>query len=81
VIAYFVIGLVVLAIGFGVLASTRWAGRRGWVYNKHNPRPSGAGYAAGVFEEVFQPGIEHVVDERQSERLRADQDESGDDVI
>lgn len=68
------------AIVFAVFANTRWAGKRGWVYNKHNPRPPGAGYTAGTFEEVFQPGIEHVVDERESERIRADQDESGDSL-
>lgn len=79
-IAYLAIGLLVAAIGFGVLASTRWAGERGWVYNRHNPRPPGAGYAAGGFEEMFQPGIEHVVNERRSARIRADHDESGDDV-
>ena len=67
-----------VAIAFGVLASTRWAGERGWVYNKHNPRPPGAVGTLGIFEEMFQPGIEHVTEERNSERARADQDESGD---
>ncbi len=78
--AYLAIGLVVAAIAFGALASTRWAGERGWVYNKYNPRPPGVGYTPGAFEEMFQPGIEHAVDELQSERVRADQDESGDNL-
>ena len=77
-VAIIFIAILVGAIAFGALASTRWAGERGWVYNKHNPRPPGVGYAPGALEEMFQPGIEHVVDELQSERIRADQDESGD---
>ena len=72
--------IVVGAIGFGVLASTRWAGERGWVYNKHNPRPPGVGYMPGALEQSLHPGIEHVVDEQQAERIRADQDESGDSL-
>lgn len=72
------LAVMVVAIAFGVLASTRWAGERGWVYNKHNPRPPGASGTLGIFEEMFQPGIEHVIDERTSERVRSDQDESGD---
>lgn len=69
--------VIVVAIAFGALASTRWAGDRGWVYNKHNPRPPGVGYAPGAFDEAFQPSVEHVIEERGAERVRADQDESG----
>ena len=76
--AYIALGVVVLAIAFGALANTRWAGERGWVYNKHNPRPRGTGRTLGIFEEMFQPGIEHVVEERTSQDIRAEQDESGD---
>ena len=76
--AYLAIGVVALAILFGAFANTRWAGERGWVYNRHNPRPPGVGYAPGAFDEMFQPSVEHVVEERSSERIRADQDESGD---
>ncbi len=72
------IAVVLGAIAFGVLANTRWAGERGWVYNKHNPRPPGAGLQTGAFDEIYQPGIEHTIEERESERIRADQDESGD---
>ena len=57
----------------------RWAGERGWVYNKHNPRRPGSGAGSlGLFEEVFQPSVRHVIEEQSSERLRAEQDESGD---
>jgi len=77
VFAYLALGLMVAAIAFGVLANSRWAAHRGWVYNKHNPRPPGVGYAPGAFDEMFQPSVEHVIEERESERVRADQDEVG----
>lgn len=77
--AFLVIGLIAAAIAFGIVAGTRWAGHRGWVYNKHNPRPPGAGYTPGALEQMFHPGIEYVVEEQESERVRGDQDESGDE--
>lgn len=76
--AYLALALVAIAIGFGVLANSRWAGKRGWVYNKHNCRPPGVCYAPGAFDKMFQPSIEHVIEERESERIRSDQDQSGD---
>lgn len=77
-LAYLPLVVIVVAVVFGALAGTRWAGERGWVYNKHNPRPPGTGRTLGLFEEMFQPGIEHVVEERTAETIRADQDDSGD---
>jgi hypothetical protein len=79
--AYLALALMVLAIAFGALIGSRWAGERGWVYNKHNPRPPGAGGTLGIFEQIFQPGVEHVVEERSAEAQRADQDESGDKPV
>ena len=70
--------VMVAAAGFGIFASSRWAGERGGVYSKHNPRPPGDTGTRGIFEEVFQPGMEHVIEERSSEEVRADQDDSGD---
>jgi hypothetical protein len=58
--------------------SSRWAGERGWVYNKYNPRPRGSG-SLGLLESIYQPSIEHVIEERSSERARGSRDESGDD--
>ncbi len=52
-------------------------GERGWVYNRHNPRPSGVG-TLGLLEENYQPSIRHVIEERSSQRAGASQDESGD---
>lgn len=57
--------------------NSRWAGERGWVHIKHNPRPCGLG-TLGLLEEIYQPSIRHVVDERSSQRARGSQDESGD---
>lgn len=56
---------------------TRWAGKKGWVYNKYNPRPPSSG-SLGILESIYQPSIEYVIEERTSERTRAIQDESGD---
>ena len=57
--------------------NSRMAGERGWVYNRHNPRPSGVG-TLGLLEEIYQPSIRHVIEERSSQRARGSQDESGD---
>lgn len=77
-----------LIVAFGVFVAfiafvfwalnSRWAGERGWVYNRHNPRPRGVG-SLGLLEEIYQPSIRHVIEERASEKARGSQDESGDD--
>ena len=77
---YLLLGLVVIGVVVGVVMSSRWAGDRGWVYNKHNPRRPGAGIPGGAFGQIFKPETEHVVEEMRSEQDRADQDESGDDL-
>ena len=66
-----------LLAGFALNRAAWWAEERGWVYNKHNPRPPGAG-TIGLLEQIDQPSIEHVIEERASERRRGSQDESGD---
>ena len=76
-------GYIMLGIAVAVLLivawalNSRWVGERGWVYNKHNPRPRGVG-TLGLLEEIYQPSIQHVIEERASERARGSQDESGD---
>jgi hypothetical protein len=78
---FFVVCAIVLVfgfIGFAVWASnSRIAGERGWVYNKHNPRPRGMG-TLGLLETIYQPSIEHVIEERSSEKARGDQTKTGD---
>jgi len=65
-----------IAATFWALKS-RWLARRGWVYNKHNPRPSGEG-TLGLLEEIYQPSIRHVIEERSSHRALGEQPDSGD---
>ena len=68
---------VIAAVVIGMRRLSRYAGGRGWVYNKHNPRPRGGG-TLGLLESIYQPSIEHVIEERASEKHRGSQDESGD---
>jgi len=58
-------------------ANSRTAGERGWVYNRYNPRPPGIG-TLGTLEAIYQPSMEHVIEERSSEKARGDQADSGD---
>jgi hypothetical protein len=70
----FVTALVVLTVVTIWFLSSRWAAERGWVYNRHNPRPRGGG-TLGLLEEIYNPSIRHVIEERSSERARGNQDE------
>ena len=75
------VGAIVIVFAFiGVVmwaANSRLAGERGWVYNRYNPRPRGGG-TLGLLEEIYQPSITHVIEERASEKARGDQAKSGD---
>jgi hypothetical protein len=73
----FLIVMAVLAVGVTWFLRSKWAADRGWVYNRHNPRPRGGG-SLGLLEEIYNPAIHHVIEERSSERARGSQDESGD---
>ena len=75
---YLAAGILAIVVSLAAIANSRWAARQGWVYNKHNPRPSGSGIPPGTFDQIFQPSIEHIIEEQASERVRGDQDESGD---
>ncbi len=74
--------VVILAVALlGIVAVSghlllTWMERRGWIYyrNPDRPRPS----TLGLLEEIYQPSIEHVVDEMTSEAIEADQAVSGD---
>lgn len=69
--------LVVVVVGvFTWAMNSRLAAERGWVYNRYNPRPKGGG-SLGLLEEIYQPSIRHVIEERSSEKARGSQDESG----
>ncbi len=64
------LGLVIYAIHRLAI----YAAARGWVYYRNGPK---RGYSLGLIEEVFQPSIEHVIEEQSSEAIRADSTESG----
>lgn len=68
---------VLSVVGYAAHRVSRWAGERGWVYNKYNPRPPGR-RTLGSLEQIFQPTIEYVIDQQSSEQTRAIQDESSD---
>ena len=71
------IALLFFILFVGWVLNSRWAGERGWVFNKYNRRPPGGG-TLGLVESIYQPSIEHVIEERSGERARGSQDESGD---
>jgi len=79
--AWYVVAALILAavavVVFAARQAMRWAGERGWVYNTHNPRPPGSG-TSGQVASIFQPSIQHVVDEQTSQRILATQDALGD---
>lgn len=68
--------LVIVALGFAFVRFLRYAGRRGWVFNKHNPNPSRP-RSLGLLEQVYQPSIQHVIEFEITDRTDAEQDESG----
>lgn len=52
-----------------------WAERRGWVYYRSTDRPRPR--SLGLFEEIYQPSVTHVIDQEVTEETEADQAESG----
>jgi hypothetical protein len=73
----FLVGAVALvAVAYALHRTALWAEARGWIYYKTKRRPGGAGLS--LIGQIYQPSIEHVVEEEQSERIRADQDDLGD---
>lgn len=69
--------LVLIAIGYGLHRVALWADSRGWIYYKTKPKFRGS--SLGLLESVYNPAMEHVVEERGGERARGSQDESGDE--
>jgi hypothetical protein len=55
-----------------------WAESQGWLYWRHrapSTTPGGSGILADLIQ-VFQPAQRHVVEERDRQRLSADEQES-----
>lgn len=67
--------LALLALGYGLHRLALWADGRGYVYYKTKPKFRGS--SLGLLESVYNPAMEHVVEERGGERARGSQDESG----
>ena len=73
--------VILAAVLLGILAVSghlllTWMERRGWIYYRSADRPRPP--TLGLLEEIYQPSIEHVVDEMTSEAIEADQAVSGD---
>lgn len=73
---FIVLGIVVTTLLLVSVAHSQWAANKGWVFNKHNPRPSGYGVPM-MLDGIYDPSVEHVIEEQTSESTRADQKESG----
>jgi len=66
---------VVLVLGYGLHRLALWAEGRGYIYYKAKAKFKGS--SLGLIEGIYNPSVEHVVEERSSERARGSQDESG----
>ena len=75
VLVAIVVTLALVIVG-GHLVLT-WAERRGWVYYRSSDRPRP--HSLGLFEEIYQPSVTHVIDQQVMEDTEADQAESGED--
>ena len=76
-IGLIVLGVLAAVVVLLIVANSRWVAKRGWVFNKHNPRPGGSANLM-LLDQIYQPGVEHVIEEQTSQSIRAEQDESGD---
>jgi hypothetical protein len=70
-VAVCVIGAVLYALHRLAL----WAEARGWIYYRAEDRPRGAGL--NFLAAIYQPEMEHVIEETTSFRARGDQAETG----
>lgn len=75
--AFGVLVAVSTLVGLPCTGVPPWAGERGCIYKKHNRRPR-LGGTLGLLRQIYQPSIEHVIDEQSSEGIRGEQVESGD---
>ena len=75
VLVAIVVALALVIVGGHLLLT--WAERRGWVYYRSTDRPKP--HSLGLFEEIYQPSVTHVIDQQVVEETEADQAESGED--
>lgn len=76
VLIIILIASALLIIGTAGHLVLMWANRKGWVYYRNEDRPTP--HSLGLLEEIYQPSIEHVIDQEISEQTAADSTESGD---
>ena len=69
-----IVGVLVVAAGLVHLLLT-WMNRRGWIWyrTKDRPRPT----SLGLLEEIYQPSVEHVIEQQVSQETEADQAAKG----
>ncbi len=67
--------LVLVAVGYGLHRLALWAEGRGWIYYRTKAKYKGS--SLGLIEGIYNPGVEHVMEEKAGERARGSQDESG----
>jgi hypothetical protein len=75
-VTWLIWAVVLVAVGYGLHRLALWADRRGWLFYKTKAKFKGS--SLGLIEGVYNPSVEHVVEERAGERARGSQDESGD---
>jgi hypothetical protein len=64
---------------YGLHRLALWAESKGWIYYRTKRMPPGAaGMAMMEVAQVFEPGIEHVVEELRSETVRGEATDTGD---
>ena len=66
----------VAVLGYVLHRIALHAERRGWIY--YRERPPLRGSTLGYLEEIYNPAMHHVMEERDHERGAASQEESGD---
>lgn len=70
--------LVLLGVAAALVALDRlalWAESRGWLYWRRSERRGGG--SLGLLEEIYQPSMSHVFEEKTRLQTEAEQDESG----
>lgn len=68
----------IIAAGYVIHRTAVWAEGRGWIYYRSKTRPPGAaGMALLHMAQIVQPEIEYVIEEIQSQEIRAEVTRSG----
>ena len=76
--------VLILVAGFfalyGLHRLALWAESKGWIYYRTKRMPPGAaGMAMMEVNQIFEPKVEHVLEEMRSENIRAEETESGEE--